>query len=217
MQPHSFSHSIVFLGNFNPKIFQPAWFAAQNLIGKNEEEGAKVDIISSDITMFSLEWLKIEVLHDRFKASTQQQPYLEALRDLVIGTFSVLRHTPLTMMGINNDMHFRVDSVDIWNEAGHRLAPKEIWTGSLNKPGLVTLTMQDARSDERKGYIRVTVGPSPKVQPGLAFMVNDHFEVVDKKMALGSDELLETLKDVWVSSCKKSEDIAHTLYKRLTE
>jgi hypothetical protein len=46
--PHSYGHSVVLLGNFNPKIFHPAWFGAQQLIGKQEEEGSKVEIVHSD-------------------------------------------------------------------------------------------------------------------------------------------------------------------------
>ena len=33
-QPNIYGHSIVLIGNFNPKIFQPAWFGAEGLLGK---------------------------------------------------------------------------------------------------------------------------------------------------------------------------------------
>jgi hypothetical protein len=36
--------SIVLLVDFNPKIFQPAWFAAQNLIRQQEADEATIHI-----------------------------------------------------------------------------------------------------------------------------------------------------------------------------
>src|SRR3989304_7099258 len=108
--PDKYTRSIVILGDFNPKIFQPSWFAAENLIGKQEAEGAVVSVVHSDISIFSIEWARLEILRERFFAETTQQPYDKALRDLVLGTFTILRHTPLRLMGINTTMHFRVES-----------------------------------------------------------------------------------------------------------
>jgi hypothetical protein len=34
--------SVVWLGDFNPKIFQPAWFAAEGLIRSRSTEWARV-------------------------------------------------------------------------------------------------------------------------------------------------------------------------------
>ena len=47
MKPELYRISIVLLGNFNPKIFQSAWFASQNLIRKIEANEAKIEIIHS--------------------------------------------------------------------------------------------------------------------------------------------------------------------------
>jgi len=216
MHAHNYGHSIVLIGNFNPKIFHPAWFSAQGLIGKKEEEGAKIEIVHSDLSLFSADWLSIEVLHDRFKASTTQQPYSDAVRDLVLGTFTILRHTPLTMMGINIEKHFRVNSEDIWHKAGRKLAPKEPWEGLINEPGMLSLTMQGQRSDTYKGFIRVTAEPSRKVRPGLFFQVNDHYEAADRGNILGSDEIVSILKASWQTSCKNADVIISGLYERIT-
>lgn len=214
--PFSYGHSIVLLGNFNPKIFHPSWFGAQQLIGKQEEEGANVEIVHSDVAIFSLDWLRLEVFRDRFKAETTKEPYIEALLDFVVGTFTLLKHTPLTMMGINIEMHFRIASTEIWHAAGDRLAPKAPWDGILTKPGMGAVIMQDVRTDSCNGYLRVTVEPSSKIQPGIFFSVNDHIEVSDPKKLNGSDELVDILKGVWLSSRKRSENIIHTLFERIT-
>jgi hypothetical protein len=207
----------VFVGNFNPKIFQPSWFASEGLIGKQDAEEAKVEVIHPDITIFSLEWVKVQVLRERFSVETKQQPYDEALRDIAFSTFTILKHTPLTKMGINMFMHFRVDSVEKWHAVGHKLAPKDIWEGVLQKPGMKSLTMEECpRRDGYNGYIQVKIEPSAQVKPGLFFGINDHVEVKDPETATGSDEIVNVLKEIWRESHKRSETIIYSLLERVS-
>jgi hypothetical protein len=49
-------HTIVFVGSFNPQIFQPAWFASRNLLKKEEADGAKIEIINRQLVIFSSGW-----------------------------------------------------------------------------------------------------------------------------------------------------------------
>jgi hypothetical protein len=207
----------VFIGNFNPKIFQPSWFASEGLIGRQEGEGAKVEVIHPDITIFSLEWAKVQVLRERFSVETKQQPYDEALRDLAFGTFKILKHTPLSKMGINMFMHFRIDSIEKWHEIGDKLTPKSIWEGVLHKPGMKSLTMEESiRRDGYKGYIHMKIEPSAKVEPGLFFGINDHVEVKDPGTAMGSDEIICILKEIWPESHRRSEAMIYNLLERVT-
>ncbi len=216
-QPNLYTHSIVFIGNFNPKIFQPSWFASEGLIGKQEEEGAKVEIIHPDIAIFSLQWVRVQVLREQFSVETKQQPYDEALRDLAFGTFTILKHTPLKKMGINIFMHFRVDSVEKWHGIGDKLAPKNIWEGILQKPGMKSLVMKESiRRDGYRGHIEIKIEPSPKVEPGLFFSINDHVEVKEPDTAMGSDEIITILKEIWPESHRRSEDMIYGLLERLS-
>lgn len=73
-QPEIHSISIVLLGAFNPKIFQPAWFAFEELIRKQEAEEANIEIVHPDAVSFALEWLRLQVTRERFTASTTQEP-----------------------------------------------------------------------------------------------------------------------------------------------
>ena len=91
-------HNIVLLGDFNPKIFQPAWFAAENLIQKAEADKADIRIVHPDLVGFSLDWLLLDVTRERFIAGTIQEPYDVIIRDLVIGAFRLLHHTPIKKM-----------------------------------------------------------------------------------------------------------------------
>ncbi|MGH7802265.1 MAG: hypothetical protein ACREOW_16845 [Thermodesulfobacteriota bacterium] len=120
--------SIVLVGDFNPKIFQPAWFGMEGLIRKNEVETADIQIIHSDVVAFNVkDWLSFNVTRERLSAETAQEAYYEILRDLIVGTFKILRHTPIKMMGINHTRHFLMDSEQEWHKFGDKLAPKEYW------------------------------------------------------------------------------------------
>lgn len=206
--------SVVWLGDFNPKIFQPAWFAAEGLIRKQEAEEANIEIIHPEVVSFALEWLRLQVTRERFFVSTTQEPYYEVVRDLVLGTFSLLRHTPVHKMGINTDMHFRMGSEDAWHAFGHRLAPKDLWQGILENPGMRSLTMEGRRPDGCKGSIHVKVEPSVRVHPGVYVNVNDHYEVADPKSVIGSDEMRTLFERSWGESLRRSAHIAYALLEK---
>jgi len=139
--------SVVLRGAFNPQIFQPAWFASEKLIRKEESDNAKIQLIHPQIVIFDLEWLRLNVDTNIFVATTKQEPSFELLRDLISGTFQILHHTPINQMGLNMEMHFKMPSEDDCHAIGDRLTPKEPWTGILEKPGMRTVVMQDLRPD----------------------------------------------------------------------
>jgi len=206
--------SVVFLGDFNPKIFQPAWFAAQGLIRHQEAEEAKVDIIHPEVVSFSLEWLALQVTREQCALTTTQEPYYVVMRDLIVGTFNLLQHTPLHKLGINIDMHFRMDSEASWHAFGHLLAPKDLWQDTLKNPGMRSLTMEGQRPDEFRGYIRVQVEPSIKIHPGVYFRVNDHYEIETLQPGTGSDAMLDIFQRAWGESLTRSNHIIATLLER---
>lgn len=207
--------AIVLLGDFNPAIFQPAWFAAQGLLRNEEGIGASIELIRPEIVRFNLEWLQIEVVRDRFAAITVQGFSIETLRDLVVGTFRVLGHTPIRSMGINREVHVKSVSDEDWHTVGDRLAPKEIWRGLLDKPGMRNLVMEGVRDDGYSGYIRVYAEPSQRVRPGVFFRVNDHFEIDGYKSEQGAAPIVRILEDQFDVSRQRSDRIIATLWERL--
>ena len=196
--------SIVLRGSFNPQIFQPAWFACEELIRKEEAETAKIQIIHPKIVKFDLEWLQLTVDENLFVATTAKESALDWLRDLILGTFRILNHTPAHVMGLNMDMHFKMPSSEEWHAVGHRLAPKEPWDGILDKPGMRTLIMEGVRPDSFKGYIRMRVEPSVRVPQGVFIQVNDHYEIEDQKTSHGCEEILSILHTSWEASLERS-------------
>lgn len=203
--------NVVLIGDFNPKIFQPAWFAAQQLIRNEEAEDAKIEIIHSAFVSFSLEWLRLEVHQNRFFAATHQKPFYSPLRDLVVGTFRILSHTPARMLGINCGFHFSMGSEQAWHAVGHRLAPKEMWHGVLEKPGMRSLSMEGHREDEFIGRITVKVEPSQRIEFGIYVNINDHYEIKDKESSMGCGEIIDILESSWDKSIARSEEIAKTV------
>lgn len=206
--------SLVMVGKFNPVIFQPQWFSAHKLLRPQEADNASVEVIHPDVTIFTAEWLQMRVESARFQVNTFQPPFFPALRDMVLGTFSILEHTPIWMLGINCEYHFRFDSEQEWNAFGDAMAPKERWSGLLETPGLLSLEIQGTRSEGHKGYTRVKVGPSPEYQYGVVISVNDHYQLPglpDKP--IGCSEITKILAERF----ETSQEMSAILAKRLLE
>jgi hypothetical protein len=146
-KPEIAALSLVLVGDFNPRIFQPQWFALQDIITREEADNAEIEVIHSGVSFFRLGWCQVQVTKDRYVVSTMQDPYFQTLRDPTVRTFSVLLHTPLSMMGINPEAHYRLRTIEALHSFGHKLAPKPIWTRCLDNPGLRTLTIEEATGE----------------------------------------------------------------------
>ncbi len=201
--------NIVIRGAFNPAVFQPSWLATQGLIRSQEADEAEI-LIHPQMAQFSAEWLRMIVTVDRFQVETTQEPYYEPLRDLVVGIFDLLRHTPLKALGINRDFHYQFQSESAWHGVGHQLAPKEHWLAVLSGPGMKSLTMQGKRPDDFKGYILVKVEPSVRATPhGVYISVNDHYELPSaSERPASAEEAIEILSEQWTDSMQRGLEIA---------
>jgi hypothetical protein len=208
---------VVFLGSFNPQIFQPAWLAAEKLIRKEEADAAKVQVIHPEVTAFSLEWATLQVTHERFKleTTTEQRFSPELIRDLTLGIFRLLSHTPIKQIGLNRVFHFQVESEDVWHAIGHRLVPKKDWDGILERPGTRIVAVQGVRPDRYQGRILVQLEPSVKFHPGVFAMVNDHFEKEESDSREGAAAMLEIVEQHWQESLERAHKIVYTLMSRI--
>ena len=202
--------TLVFLGHFNPQIFHPAWFAAQDLIQKQEAEEADNVLTTPQLSRFQLNWVRVEVLLERFAAHGTPEPSsTNLLRDLVLGTFHLLRHTPITAMGINREAVFSMESEEAWHAMGHRLAPPEHLDGLLMSPGMRTLIMEGKRPDDFKGHLQVRVEPFQRSHPwGVRISVNDHYDFSEGgEPIVGCEEVMRILKDSMDASIERSNRI----------
>lgn len=215
LSPTKLLKSVVLVGKFNPSIFQPAWFSHQKLIGENDSLDAEVNIIHADVVNFRLNWCNLEVTRERMVIHTTKENAFEQIRDLAIGTFRLLPHTPMNMLGINTEMHLSMKSADEWHSFGHQLAPKkQFWDGILKNPGTAAVSIQGERPDSYIGKIAVDVQPSAKSQYGVSFRVNDHYEIKEKENFVGCEEIINILESEWeTSQLRATEIIEHVMQK----
>lgn len=202
--------NIVIRGDFSPTIFHPSWLADQGLIQSQEaDEIEEINIIHPQIAQFRVDWLGMNVTIDRFQVSTIQEPYYEPLRDLVIGILSLIKHTPLRVLGINWSFHHALGSESKWHAVGHRLAPKQDWEEVLSSPGMLALVVQGKRPDNLEGYIKVKVEPSTKVEFGVYTEINDHYVLPSaSKIPESTQEAIAIISEQWNQSMQRGLQIA---------
>lgn len=203
--------SIVLVGNFNPKIFQPAWFSHHDLIRKQEAETADNVVVLDRITNFNTEWLSLQVTTERFEAATSNGGSFEALRDFVLGTFRILEHTPLARLGINRDMHYRVLPVESYIEFGHYIVPKTPWTPIMTNPVTRSLTVEGlVRRGTMDVKLTVRVEPSVRIQPGVYIGTNEDYEATGET---DNQALMGALEIYWDTAQTSAKAAAEQLLK----
>jgi hypothetical protein len=183
--------------------------ALQGLLDESEATAAEIGIIHTDVVSFKVGPLAIEVMRERFQAQTEDATAFEALRDLIVGAFGRLSHTPIAAIGINRSTHHEMPSVSAWNEIGHRLLPKQPWEGVLEHPGTRSLTVEGRRPDSHEGYIRATFEPSNVVANGVFQLVNDHLQLNrgDAAHNIPASEAMTVLGEVWSDSLARAQRI----------
>ncbi len=218
IEPEISGVNVVLLGDFNPAIFTPAWFALHGLLPESVANSAHLGISHQQVTEFVADWLRLQVTAERFSVETLQAPHIR-LRDLVARIFKeYLHHTPLSAFGINRNVHFRLQDLAERDRIGRTLAPVEPW-GTWGRDlgldgehgGMKSLTMSQLAPGGRPagGQINVTVEPSNRIsnrRTGVYVGVNDHYAI--NNADLGTAEcLIELFEDNFVTSLKRSDDI----------
>lgn len=200
--------AIVVVGSFNPAIFQPEWFARQNLIPVPEADQAELKMVHPQLSHFETERFFIQVTTERFVAMTRATTDTSVLGDLVRGTFFILEHTPITAVGLDFQMHFSVGSEEAWHRVGDSLAPKEVWTEVLRgRPGMKVLQIE--ATDDNGHKMTIKVEPSIKITHGVYFETNEHYAVEGKKT--GSAFLDELLRNRWEGAQDDATKIARSV------
>jgi hypothetical protein len=96
--------NVVIIGNFNPRIFQPHWFASNEIISEADltyiQEQSNI-LVHKQISQFQSSWFVFEVTETRLQIISTQEAYFEMILDFLVATFSILIHTPIQQMGIN--------------------------------------------------------------------------------------------------------------------
>ena len=210
--------SIVLVGNFNPAIFTPAWFALHRLLPEKIATTANLVLAHEAIVQFDAEWFRLEVTRDRFLAETVLAPHIR-VRDLVVRVFKEhLHHTPVKSFGINRKVHFLVKSSAARDALGRKLVPTEPW-GKLGQElgldgeygGITSLTMSQTKPEGRTegGRINITVEPSAQIgdrRLGIYVGCNDHYAIGGTEPS-AAGESMKCLENTFEASLSRSERI----------
>ena len=218
IEPEISGVSIVLLGKFNPAIFTPGWFALHGLLPAGAAENADLQVAHQHITAFSTDWLRFEVTLDACKFETVQAPHIR-VADLAIRTFKEhLNHTPLTALGINRDVHFRVREAAERDRIGRTLVPAEPWGRwrdelelDAEHGGMTSVTVSQLKPSERPegGRINIKVEPSTRIgegRLGVYVNVNDHYDVVADSPDANA-RLMQLLQENFERSLERSASI----------
>ena len=211
-------NSITFRGSFNPRILQPAWLAAQNLIRDAESETADIRIVHEQVVAFGIEWATLEVEHDRLRlASTPTSETPEQLRDLALGILEILDHTPIHLVVIQTADHYEMEDQSARDSLGWTLVPPQPFERHIVGPGVSTLQVSGGRPGDDDGdgnEVLVTVEPSDRIKPaGVFISVHDYFPVADPDQPnVGAGPAAECLQANWGTSLKRAEQISVNIF-----
>ncbi len=211
--------TVVLVGDFNPKIFHPMWFAHHDILRESEAMEAAIEVVHTDVASFSFEWLTVQVLRDRFTAAIKADVYKKHLGDLVQNAFALLSHTPVRQLGLNASFRLRFKSERDWHAFGHFLAPKSPWTDVLTSPGMRNIVMQGQRSDELSGSVNVTIDPDLRTRTDVLVRINDHYEAPipheqKRPPVEGSAWALGILRENYDSSDIQSRELTNQLISK---
>lgn len=228
IEPEIDGVDVALLGDFNPAIFTPAWFALNDLLPESAAAGADLQIAHQQLTAFNTDWLRLQVMTDRFSAGTSQAPHVR-LHDLVVRVFKEhLHHTPLSAFGINREVHFRVRNLAARDRMGRTLAPVDPW-GAWGRclgadglqGGMTSLTMSriDPAGRPAGGRVNVTVEPSGRIGEGrfgVRVFVNDHYAIDNASGPGAGGRLMELFTGNFEASLERSEGIIDHLMSLAT-
>jgi hypothetical protein len=205
-------NAIILRGSFNPRILQPAWLAAQNLIRPAESETAEIYIIHEQVVAFGLEWASVEVKPDLLTISsspTSETP--EQIRDLALGVIEILTHTPVYNVGLQFFGHYAFADQEIRDDLGWTLVPRAPFQGQLASVGMRTLTMLGRREEGDQGAngVSITVEPSAVLTPnGVYLAVLDQYDVADPSDPnVGAEPGIDAIKVNWEPSARRATSI----------
>jgi hypothetical protein len=206
------THSIVVVGDMNPTIFHPLWFSREDVIPENEAEAAEVKVIHPDITAFSAGWFDLQVTRQRFMLKTKMEAYYEPLRDLVTSTFTSLSHAPIKALGVNFEIHRKVNDLEAFID---KFAPKGFWEDKELAPQFETLSVRLQKIDlpTQERYLKITIEPSALIKDGIFINFNHHIGLeYDASRSENPGHLLANiLNEKWVSIKDEVSDITEKI------
>lgn len=227
-----FTSSIVVVGDFNPAIISPGWLARNGLIGEDDAKAAREDqnygktlLVSHQVTNFETSWFTLQVLENQFSL-TNKEALSTAFKDLAVGIFQLLSHTPANAVGLNFMAHFKLGDKDEYHRVGDKLAPKSIWENAFSEEfaiGTEHLTMvfqAGGRDDSRKtkDSKRISLQASNRIKYGIKLSLNDHHDVSSCSVhPTQAEKVAEIIDTEWQETWNQAKKAFDHVLSRATE
>lgn len=198
-EPIKESATIVVLGRFNPAIINPTWLRQVELIRRSDEEVALDSLaITSDFSMFTTDWCRLQATQNRLAIEATSQSGYEPIRDLMVGIFRILEHTPVVSFGLNCDQQFILSD---HQEQGcwKKFSPSDAWKDVISQPSMRTLSIQGTREDSESAFIRIAMEAftDQNERSGVEVRVNQHYSEVSEEPVRNPSFCVERLMADW--------------------
>jgi hypothetical protein len=192
--------TIVVAGDFNPAIMHPQWFASNGLIRDEDAKNAEIEVVHKRVSNFRTESFGLQVTDDRFSIQTEDPTMFLPLRDLAVGTFSILEHTPVRAFGLNRYEHIQMSSEADWHALGDYFVPKAAWNGLFERPGTKVVAVSGTRKGADDAIVELKIQPSSKTPNGVFLHLHEHYDIPhDANSPEAMNYLLKTLQGAWES------------------
>lgn len=207
--------SLVVVGDFNPAILHPSWFAGSNLIRSSEAQEAKLEVVHHELASFELSWMRLDSTTNRLSVSTRQEPYFAPLRDLLEGLMTLLEHTPVHALGINWGFYYSLPDKSAYDKFGHSLAPKQFWSPGLVDPKTLRVVIREEYPRTHKGYIDAAIAAEGKLPHCVYLFVNDHIVLDSSTNERPTNQLKRLLSENWDIARSRVETLGDSLFSFL--
>src|SRR5262249_39807895 len=116
-----------------------------------------------------------QVTNTKFEAVCLESGYETPLRDLVVGIFAVLEHTPFEQMGLNYFVHEAIDQLE-WSRIQQHVFKRLPFETVLSTTSLQSLAVEGNHDEAPGARLQIKIEPSVQIVPGVFTATNEHYQ-----------------------------------------
>jgi hypothetical protein len=191
--------AIVIRGRFDPTKLSVKELVDQELLAPHYLSQATQRLSTDDISLLETKSFRFLANRELIQLAAQEADEFSPLRDTAVNLLRLLKDEPISLLGINRDVHFAATNVNAWHAVGDTFAPKEVWDGTLELVGMASLVLQALRPDLYQGYRQITLQPSAVIPQGVYVSHNDHY-------TLGSNDRIPTNREQLAAVSRQSAE-----------
>lgn len=179
--------SIVLVGEFDPLVMTPHWFAKQGMIPQEDiDENLAIELVYKDLTKFSLANIHVEIQCNTLILRSDHISFDYRIHDLALSILAALKEDKVRAVGLNlyTDVYF--DSLDYWHGVGDLITPKSVWLKAIpesERVGMINVQMQIIKPKGQQGLYNFTVG-WPEAHKLIRFSINNHYDTKQESSAV---------------------------------